>query len=148
MNTVHEHLLTNHSSVPKDRVEAVIAKSTPPVDAAAGSKRIKSSFADDSRIMEIVPQFVAELSPKVRMLIDLLEQNDLPALQGVAHQLLGTCGGYGFDAVSRPARRVEQSIQTDEDLDSITSGVQSLIAVIRRIDGYDESKELVVAAAL
>ena len=148
LNTVHEHLVTNQSSAPKDRVEAVIAKSTPPVAEDVASKGIKSSFSNNSRIMEIVPEFVEGLSGKVRMMIDLLERNDLPALQRVAHQLLGTCGGYGFGAVSQPARRVEQSIQTSEDLESVTSGVQSLIAVIRRIDGYDESKELVAGKPL
>ena len=76
---------------------------------------------------------------------ELLEHNNLPGLQALAHQLLGTCGGYGFAPVSEPARAVEQSIKAGISLESVIPAVKSLIEVIRRIDGYDESKELVVA---
>jgi HPt (histidine-containing phosphotransfer) domain-containing protein len=72
---------------------------------------------------------------------DLLEHNDLPGLQALSHQLLGTCGGYGFGPVSEPARTVEQSIKAGQTLESVTPKVKSLIEVLRRIDGYDESKE-------
>jgi HPt (histidine-containing phosphotransfer) domain-containing protein len=74
----------------------------------------------------------------------LLERNDLPGVQAVAHELLGTCGGYGFAPVSEPARKVEQSVKAGRPLESITSEVKSLIDVIRRIEGYDESKEAVL----
>jgi len=74
------------------------------------------------------------------MMIDLLERSDLAALLQLVHQLLGTCGGYGFDAVTQPARSVEQSIKAGRDLASIRAEVKSLVEVIRRIDGYDESK--------
>jgi HPt (histidine-containing phosphotransfer) domain-containing protein len=94
--------------------------------------------------MEIVPEFVAGLPGKVRKMTDLLQRNDLTVLQEVAHQLSGTCGGYGFDPVTEPARTVEKSI-TDGKVECITTDVKSLIDVIRRIDGYDESKELVPA---
>ena len=108
------------------------------------SNTIKSSHVDDLRIMEIVPEFVAGLPGKVRNLTDLLQRNDLTVLQKVAHQLSGTCGGYGFAAVTEPARTVEKSIR-DGKVECITTDVKSLIDVIRRIDGYDESKELVPA---
>ena len=43
------------------------------------------------------------------------------------------------------ARALEQSIKGGEPLESITPKVKSLIGIIRRIDGYDESKEVAVA---
>ena len=52
---------------------------------------------------------------------------------------------YGFAAASETARALEQSIKGGEPLESISSKVKSLIGVIRRIDGYDESKEIAVA---
>jgi hypothetical protein len=87
---------------------------------------------------------VAGLPCKVRKLTDLLQRNDLTVLQEVAHQLSGTCGGYGFDLVTEPARTVEKSIK-DGKVACITTDVKSLIDVIRRIDGYDESREFVPA---
>lgn len=73
-----------------------------------------------------------------------MQRNDLAVLQELAHQISGTCGGYGFAAVTEPARTVERSIK-DGKVEGITTDVKSLIDVIRRIDGYDESKELVPA---
>jgi HPt (histidine-containing phosphotransfer) domain-containing protein len=93
--------------------------------------------------MAIIPEFVDGLPGKVRELRGSLESSDLPELRRLAHQLLGTCGGYGFAAVSEPARSLEQSIKAGRDEESITAQVKSLIEVIRRIEGYDESKALV-----
>jgi HPt (histidine-containing phosphotransfer) domain-containing protein len=84
---------------------------------------------------------VAGLPGKVRRLADLLEHDDLSGLQALAHQLLGTCGGYGFAPISEPARTVEHSIKAGGTVESVTPDVRSLIEAIRRIDGYDEAKE-------
>ena len=143
LTTVHEYLRNDPSPMPDDSPRASSAASPPPASDAAGSDRIKSSFASDSRIMRIVPEFVAGLAAHVREMIDLLERSDLAGLEKVAHQLLGASGGYGFDAVSQPASRVEQSIRAGKDLKSITAETKSLIDVIRRIDGYEESKAAV-----
>ena len=93
--------------------------------------------------MAIIPEFVDGLPGKVRELRGSLESSDLPELRRLAHQLLGTCGGYGFAAVSEPARSLEQSIKAGRDGESLTAQVKSLIDVIRRIEGYDEAKALV-----
>jgi signal transduction histidine kinase/response regulator RpfG family c-di-GMP phosphodiesterase len=106
---------------------------------------IKSSYSANPRIMAILPDFVAGLPGKVRRLADLLEHDDLSGLQALAHQLLGTCGGYGFAPISEPARTVEHSIKAGGTLQSVTPDVRSLIAAIRRIDGYDGVKESAVA---
>jgi CheY-like chemotaxis protein/HPt (histidine-containing phosphotransfer) domain-containing protein len=145
LRTVHDYLGNDHSPVPDDSARASNTASPPPASDADGSDRIKSSFASDSRIMQIMPEFVAGLATHVREMIDLLERNDLAGLQKVAHQLLGASGGYGFDAVSQPASKVEQSIKAGKDLKSITAETKSLIEVIRRIDGYEESKAAVGA---
>ncbi len=155
LKTVHKYLGIACPQLPADSSGAGDGAAAPAGD-AGGSNRviasnpvvafntIKSSHADDLRIMEIVPEFVARLPGKVRKMTDLLQRNDLTALQEVAHQLSGTCGGYGFDPVTEPARTVEKSIK-DGKAECITTDVKSLIDVIRRIDGYDESKELVPA---
>jgi HPt (histidine-containing phosphotransfer) domain-containing protein len=142
LKTVQAHLGEAGSPLPNDRTAAGEAGSPPPpVDTSASNNSIKSSHSANPRIMEIVPQFVAGLRGKVSNMTGLLEQNDLPGVQKIAHQLLGSAGGYGFAPVSQLARTVEQSIQARHPLESITVEVKSLIDVIRRIDGYDESKE-------
>jgi HPt (histidine-containing phosphotransfer) domain-containing protein len=146
LKTVNEYLRTDHSTVPSNGAETRVAGSAPSRgDANASDKTnfntIKSSHADNPRIMAIMPEFVAGLPSKVAKMTDLLKHNDLPGLQALSHQLLGTCGGYGFESMSEPARTVEQSIKAGQPLESVTPSVQSLIEVLRRIDGYDEPKE-------
>ena len=153
LETVNEHLTTDHSTAPSDDAKAGVARSSPsPGDANASDKTdpntIRSSHSSNPRIVAIIPEFVAGLPGKVAKITDLLEHNDLPRLQALSHQLLGTCGGYGFGPVSEPARTVEQSIKAGQTLESVTPMVKSLIQVLRRIDGYDESKETVEADEL
>ena len=155
LKTVHKYLGNAGPPRPLDSAGADLGAAAPAGDGdgshrviasdlVVASNSIKSSHADDLRIMEIVPEFVAGLPGKVRKLTDLLQRNDLTVLQEVAHQISGTCGGYGFDPVTEPARTVERSIK-DGKVECLTTDVKSLIEVIRRIDGYDESKELVPA---
>jgi len=103
--------------------------------------RIQSSHAGNPQIMAIMPEFVAGLPAKVRQMTNLLECKDSTGLQNLAHQLLGTCGGYGFAEVALAARSVEQSIKAGRSLDFVTPEILSLIEITRRIDGYDESAE-------
>jgi CheY-like chemotaxis protein len=119
LKTVHDYLRKdylgkNPSPAPRKNTGAAIAPSPLSVVAAGGgSNRIQSSHAGNSRIMRIMPEFVARLPGKVRELTDSLEHSHLTELQRLAHQLLGTCGGYGFPAVSEPAaysnRRLKQA---------------------------------------
>jgi PAS domain S-box-containing protein len=144
--TVQECLRSRAPSAPTDSAQAgfprVPAASIPTGASDADAGTIHCSQIDNPRIMEIVPGFVAALPAKVRKMIDVLEREDLGALQQIAHQLSGSCGGYGFGAVTQPARTVDQSIKEGKPLESITAEVKTLIEVIRRIDGYDGSKEL------
>jgi PAS domain S-box-containing protein len=147
LKTIQEQLGTDHTPITKDSAEAGAGISRPSSDIddsthTTDSNRIRSSHAGNPRIMAILPEFVAALPGRVRELRDFLAHDDLPAVQKLAHQLLGTCGGYGFAFVSEPARAVEQSIKTGRPLDSLTTDVKSLIDTLRRIDGYDQSKEI------
>jgi HPt (histidine-containing phosphotransfer) domain-containing protein len=116
---------------------------SPPLAAGLGSDRIKSRLAGNPKVMRVIPEFVGGLPGEVDKLADLLKHNDLAALQTVVHQLRGSSGGYGFDAVTAPATKAEESIKAGSALESITAEIKSLIDVVRRIDGYDESKESV-----
>jgi HPt (histidine-containing phosphotransfer) domain-containing protein len=147
LRTVQQHLVNDRPPAPADDACTNSPGTLPLTADADRSSRIFSSHAGDPRIMKIMPEFVDGLPSKVREIVDLLEHNDLPAVQRVAHQLLGSCGGYGFGAVTQPARDVEQSILAGRDLASITAEIKSLVEIIRRIDGYDESKASVIAEA-
>jgi CheY-like chemotaxis protein/HPt (histidine-containing phosphotransfer) domain-containing protein len=148
LKTIHDYLGKDRLTLPSGGLKQSAPGSQPPAGQDRGavkvdSGRIQSSLAGNPRMMTIIPGFVDGLPGKVRELSASLERSDLPELQRLAHQLLGTCGGYGFAAVSEPARSLEQSIKAGGDGESVTAQVKSLIEVIRRIEGYDESKALV-----
>jgi len=111
------------------------------VDADHPSDRIISSLRDDPRMKEITEDFIASLPGTVRQMVDLLEQRDLVALQYMVHGLAGTGGGYGFAALTQPARRSEQSIRRCDPFEPVAAQINSLVETIRRIEGYDEVKE-------
>ncbi len=111
-----------------------------PLPAGQELGRIRSSLADDPRMLEILPAFVERLPRKVQKMLDCLERHDLAGLQQVVHELVGTAGGYGFAPVSPQARRAEQAIRAHDDAASIAAEITSLIELIRRIEGYEESK--------
>jgi signal transduction histidine kinase/HPt (histidine-containing phosphotransfer) domain-containing protein len=148
LKTIHDYLGKDRLPLPRGDPQLIAPGSQPAAGQGGGgvkvdSGRIQSSLAGNLRMMTIIPGFVDGLPGKVRELSDSLERSDRPELQRLAHQLLGTCGGYGFAAVSEPARSLEQSIKAGRDGESVTAQVKSLIEVIRRIEGYDESKALV-----
>jgi HPt (histidine-containing phosphotransfer) domain-containing protein len=143
LNTVSQQLGNVPASIPDVAAIPAIAGSPAPADAGDNSGRIKSSLMGNSRMMKIIPEFVEGLAGEVGKMTDLLERNDLAELQKVVHQLRGASGGYGFDPVTLPAGRAEESIRAARPLESITAEINSLISVIRRIDGYDKSKAIV-----
>jgi CheY-like chemotaxis protein len=141
LRTVNRHLGQITSPAP----DGDGADSQQPRRAAAGCSAIKSSLGDNPRMQAIIPEFVDGLPGQVRMMTDLLERKDLAALQKVVHQLRGASGGYGFEPITEPANRAEESIKAGNAPESIAAEIKSLIEVIRRIDGYDESKATVAA---
>jgi HPt (histidine-containing phosphotransfer) domain-containing protein len=144
MNTVNQKPGNNPASASNISAKAAVPGS-PPLAPRQGSGRIKSKLLNNPRVMKVIPEFVAGLPGEVDKLTDLLNHNDLAALQNVVHQLRGSSGGYGFDAVTVPATKAEESIKAGSAMESITMEIKLLIDVIRRIDGYDESKESAAA---
>jgi PAS domain S-box-containing protein len=112
---------------------------------ADGDGSIKSSLAEFPGMMALIGEFVDGLPDEVRKMTDFLEQNDMDSLRRVVHQLRGAGGGYGFEPLTEPATRAEGSIDDAENLKSISAQVKTLIKVIRRIDGYDETRMRITA---
>jgi HPt (histidine-containing phosphotransfer) domain-containing protein len=141
LNTVNQPLGLGDLGVPNEGGKPDVPASAPPAVASCGSNRIKSTFANNPRMQKIIPQFVEGLPGAVGNMIELLERKDLGALQRVVHQLRGASGGYGFDPVTAPATRAEESIKAGQAPASIAAEIKSLIEVLREIDGYDKNAE-------
>jgi CheY-like chemotaxis protein/HPt (histidine-containing phosphotransfer) domain-containing protein len=145
LKTVRRHLIDNRPPQQSDAAAIGISPTPLPSLPAADGGRIKSSLADYPGMTKIIPEFVEGLPGEVRKMLDLLQRNDLGELQRVVHQLRGASGGYGFEPVTEPATKTEQLIKAGQPVESVAPNVQSLIDVIRRIDGYNKNAEKLAA---
>jgi signal transduction histidine kinase/response regulator of citrate/malate metabolism/HPt (histidine-containing phosphotransfer) domain-containing protein len=141
LNAVNQHLAHANPPVSDNSPKPAAVASAPPAAAACSSTPIKSAYADNPRMQKIIPEFVGGLPGSVHKMIELLERKDLVALQRVVHQLRGASGGYGFDPVTEPATRAEESIKAGQSLESIAAQITPLIEILRKIDGYDAKAE-------
>jgi CheY-like chemotaxis protein len=101
---------------------------------------IGSTLLDHPGMKPIIIEFVQGLSDEVVKMQNMLGKKDLQSLKRVVHQLRGSGGGYGFDAISTAAAAAEESIKAAHNLDVIDREIKSLIGIIRRVEGFEDQK--------
>ena len=72
----------------------------------------------DKDLEEIIPMFVDNRHKDIQEIRTHLENNDLTAIEVIAHKLAGNAGSYGFMDLSKIGADMEASCKTN-DLDSI-----------------------------
>jgi CheY-like chemotaxis protein/HPt (histidine-containing phosphotransfer) domain-containing protein len=102
---------------------------------------VTSALADDPDMKELIAQFTRQLPQSVSELQRQLDQGNLEELARIAHRMKGAGGGYGFNQITELAATAEKAINDAAPLESITGRVNELIALIRRVNGYDSSRE-------
>jgi len=70
---------------------------------------IRSPFASDPEMRELVGLFVSELDERMRQFLDAWEAGDYAMVVRLAHQLRGAAGSYGFPTISDAAGDVEDA---------------------------------------
>jgi signal transduction histidine kinase/DNA-binding response OmpR family regulator len=113
------------------------AKSCPE---ASGS--IRSRFAGDVQMQEVVSRFVSALPGRVRELQKLLKENNRSELRLAVHRLKGAGGGYGFSCISELAAALEIRLEGDTAAAETANAVAELVDLIRRVEGYSLADEL------
>ncbi|MBN2291170.1 MAG: Hpt domain-containing protein [Pirellulales bacterium] len=91
-----------------------------------------SPLATDPDLSEIVAMFVEEMPERITMIHQLLDANDWQGLRRAAHQLKGSAGSHGFDALTPMAARVENAA-TGTDEEQIRRDVDQLIQMCTRV---------------
>jgi CheY-like chemotaxis protein len=104
--------------------------------------------SDQHYAKKLTEGFVAALPQRVAQLLYLLEQRNLGELKRAVLRLKGTGGGYGFPAVTTEATAAEERLNTEQSLDEIAKSVQSLVALLRGIEGYKSEEEILSDAAV
>ena len=86
------------------------------VDLQSNTAPIKSLFADDDLIAEILPAFVQNLPKYVEQLRVAIGAGDVVAAAKVCHDLKGTAGGYGYPQIGSLAEILEDGLKSGFDL--------------------------------
>lgn len=90
---------------------------------------IYSSFADDEMMSELVELFVSEIPDRVQTLEEAYAAPNKELLRRTAHQLKGAFGSYGFDSLTAPARKLEHSLEVDDQWDQVRQHLDDLVAL-------------------
>ena len=98
----------------------------------ADQSPIVSSLSGDPDMLELVEEFVDNLRDRTRSLEVAYAANDVEELVRLAHQLKGSSGGYGFDAIGEAAGALEQSARAASSVTDIAQELEGFIAMCRR----------------
>ena len=103
-------------------------------DPARSSGPIRSEFADDRDMIELVRSFVDEMDARIKAIEGAATEGDAERMATVAHQLKGAAGGYGFPIVSEVAWGLERALRHEgQDLADLRGQIDELLAVCRRV---------------
>jgi HPt (histidine-containing phosphotransfer) domain-containing protein len=102
---------------------------------------LASTYATDPDMAEVIKEFVDRLPDQVSKMRQLLQTNNLDELRRAVHQMKGAGGGYGFAQITTLAARAEQTVKEQAPIESITQQIDSLIDLIRKVQGYDPGRE-------
>ncbi len=91
-----------------------------------------SELASDEDMVELVEMFVDELPDRVSAIEKALAEQDFETLSGLAHQLKGAAGGYGFPTITDAAKQAETTSKAADDLEKLASDVEAIADLCNR----------------
>ena len=80
---------------------------------------LRSLYADDAEIRDIVVAFVQEMPERVEVGQRAFMRGDMLRLHFWAHQLKGCASGYGFPTISERAAALETALIERRSLDEV-----------------------------
>lgn len=86
-----------------------------------------SDFFDDPDMLEIIEMFVDGLGERIDSILTAFDDRNFTAVSGIAHQLKGASGGYGYPSLSDLAFDVEQLARKNADEDQIEAALTLLV---------------------
>jgi CheY-like chemotaxis protein/HPt (histidine-containing phosphotransfer) domain-containing protein len=99
--------------------------------------RIRSSFAHEKEMTEIIAQYVSNLPQQVEQLEMLLEMNQDIELRRLVHQLKGSGGGDGFMDITTAAAEVERLLDEHAARETVVARTLALIEILRSVEGFN-----------
>lgn len=78
-----------------------------------GKPPIRSTFATDPEMKELVEFFVQEMPGRIASLRKAFDAAAVTDLARLAHQLKGASGGYGFPTIGAKAGSIEHALKSN-----------------------------------
>lgn len=105
--------------------------------AGAGPNRglpVRSTFASDPDMSELIQEFAGEMPEKAATLLTLWQQGNRAELKRLAHQLKGAGGGYGFETLGACAARLEAMLnEQNAEAERVRERVEELVDMCQRV---------------
>ena len=99
---------------------------------------LHSEFADDPEMAELLELFIENLPGRITNLEKAHAARDLPTLHGLAHQLKGVGGGYGFQVITDQAAVLEQLLKEGKEGPEVDEAYHALVHLCRRACGQTQ----------
>ncbi|MEZ6319242.1 MAG: Hpt domain-containing protein [Phycisphaerales bacterium] len=96
---------------------------------------LRSRFADDPEMGELVELFLTELPERARAIRAAAYIADREGIGRLAHKLKGAAGGYGFPTIGEAAARLELLAGRTRSIEITTEEVRDLIDLCQRASG-------------
>jgi HPt (histidine-containing phosphotransfer) domain-containing protein len=95
---------------------------------------VRSDFATDPDMSELVEMFVSEMPDRVAALREHFDRAELSEVQRLAHQLKGASAGYGFRVVGEAAADLEQKLkQGVDEVEQLRAEFDELVDLCSRV---------------
>ncbi|MAG94550.1 MAG: hypothetical protein CMJ48_12505 [Planctomycetaceae bacterium] len=92
-----------------------------------------STWSDDEDMLGLLEMFVGALPERIAAIEQALEQEDLPALASLSHQMKGSAGGYGFPAITAAAAELEDGVKAGSELTTLVQKTRELTELCARV---------------
>jgi len=110
-----------------------------PEHASSSKPAIRSEFAGDPDMQEIIEMFVEEMPQRIRQLRESWVAGQFDTVKCVAHQLKGASGGYGFGVLGTAAGALERGAMAlasgaaERQLEEVRRQMDELIDLCGRV---------------
>ena len=87
----------------------------------------------DVEIADLIPKFLLQMQEASRAMRESAARGDLPAVLGLAHQITGVGGSYGFHEITHLGRAIEETIKK-ADRAAVTRLIAELDTYLQSVD--------------
>jgi len=100
---------------------------------------LRSEFADDQDMIEIIEAFIEEMPDRISKLTACWHAQQLDELRRLSHQLKGASGGYGYAELGQSAGKFESTLNglsesgTKDPMTGLRNEFESLVALCNRV---------------